>query len=150
MNYAGMTSKDDLITLKNSTLNVLLGNEPGQPKYSVNQMKSITKAMLIGELNARIIEMEAAAAAEPTADKKKRGPKSGVSKNKACAASKQTNLIKAYRAGKLTHEALWTKWNEDVVLQEYCSSEKFAALISGEWVSRTRGQIVTLTVEIDD
>lgn len=148
-NWMGLTSDSRLDNLKNSELNVLLGTEPGAPKYSQNQMKSITKAQLISEIEALIAAMEAVKPEPKVAGK--RGPKNGVSKNKACAASKQTNLLKAYRAGTKTADDLWAAWYADNVLQEYCPADKFEALINGTWAgSAARGNIVQLTVEIDD
>ncbi len=77
---------------KNIVLNTMLGTN-GEPKYSVNQMKNITKKMLLEELST-VIE-EALRTAEQSAPKElqKRGAKRRPVKNKKCAQSKKCHLL---------------------------------------------------------
>lgn len=150
-NYHGLTSDIVLDTKKNSELNVLLGENPGEPKYSQNQMKSITKAMLIAELTELIAAMEAVKPA-PVA-KGKRGASTKVSKNKAVAASKQTNIIKAVADKKMSVEDAHARYAADIVLQQYCPADKWGTLMASAIDGKRPGavrQLTTLTIEIDD
>lgn len=148
MNWKNLTPTTDLMTMTNSQLNVLLGTVEGEPKYGSGKMKSITKSELVKELSLLVAQMEAER--PPVVDKKPRG--TGISKNKACAASKQTNLLKAIVNGTMTVEEANARWDADPVMQEYCPSDKWATLIDGAIHGKRPGAarvFTTLTIEID-
>lgn len=123
--------KQDIDGMKNSELNMLLG-EDGNPKYSVNQLKSKTKAQLQDELLGVMTDYEEA---HPVTVKKERtgaaGPKGAVQKvsaNRDCAASKKCNLLKALANKTKTLEQVVDAYNFDTVLQEYCPVDVFTRL----------------------
>lgn len=123
--------KQDIDGMKNSELNMLLG-EGGTPKYSVNQLKSKTKAQLQDELLGIMTDYEEA---HPAPVKKERtgaaGPKGAIqkiSKNRDVAASKKCRLLAALAAKTKTLVEVVDAYNFDTVLQEYCPADVFTRL----------------------
>lgn len=146
----------DLTIMKNSELNMLLG-EGGQPKYSVNQLKSKTKIQLADE--AREIVNDAADRLKKprknagVADRPKSlrpGAAMKVSKTKDSAASKLSNTLKAVVNKTKTAAQAWIIWEYDTVLQEYCNREAFTIkLANAELGERPRTREVTqITIDL--
>lgn len=134
---------------KNIVLNTMLGTN-GEPKYSVNQMKNITKAMLLTELV--VIVEEALKTAEQSAPKEmqKRGAKRRPVKNKKCAQSKKCHILDDVANKRMTAMEALIILDDDYWLKSVLTREEvLLAESTGQRPGRAKVRVqVVLDVEL--
>jgi hypothetical protein len=138
---ADLTSK----AFNNRELNLMLGG-----KYSEGQMSKKTRAALADEVRDLINEIPEPKAKTVRAKGEGKGARTTVSLNKACAASKKTNTIKALINGKKTEDQAREIYAKDHVLAEYWKTFEQDLINAARGIRPSAVRRTTIEVALED